>query len=123
MSYEIPGQVIPLPASADLSAAQFLFVAMSATGIALAGAGDYAVGVLQDKPDALGRPGAVMVNGVTKVVAGAAVAVNAIVTSDAAGKAVTAGTTADEGMGIALEAAANADEIIAVLLMPFGWRP
>jgi hypothetical protein len=123
MSYEIPGLCIPLPASGDLSAAQYLIVAMSATGIALAGAGDYGVGILQDKPAALGRVGSVMTSGVSKCVAGAAVAVNVIVTADAAGKAVAAGTTADEGIGIALEAAANADEIIAVLIMPFGWRP
>lgn len=123
MSYEIPGQLIPLPASADLSASQFCFVAMSATGIAVAGAGDYALGVLQDKPDALGRAGAVMVNGVSKVRIGSAVAVNDIVASDAAGKAVPGTTTADEGMGIALEAATNADEIIAVLIHPIGWRP
>lgn len=123
MSHEYPNQIIPLPASADLSASQFCFVVMSATGIAVAGAGDYGVGVLQDKPDALGRPGAVMVSGVTKVRIGSAVAVNDIVASDAAGKAVPGTTTADEGMGIALEAATNADEFIAVLLGSHGWRP
>jgi DNA-binding transcriptional regulator LsrR (DeoR family) len=92
---------------------------MTATGIAVAGAGEHAVGVLQDKPDAAGRAGGVMMYGITKCKAGAAVAVNALVTPDASGRAVTAASN-DFIFGIALEAAANADEIIAVALQAIG---
>ena len=122
MSYEIPGLMISLPASADLSTKQFYCVVTSSGQLAVAGDGVTIVGILQDKPDAAGRPGAVMVSGVSKCSAGAAVTIDDIVASDGNGQVVAA-TTGEEGIGIALEAASGADEIIAVLLKDLGDQP
>lgn len=103
------------PAGADLSAAQFLFVKLNSSGqIILAGAGEDAIGILQDKPAAAGRAGAVGVRGRSKVVFGGTVAIGAYVTSDAAGKAVTAGS-GEKTLGICVEGGA-ADTIGSVLL-------
>jgi hypothetical protein len=119
MSFEIPGQLITLPASADLSASQFRAMVTSSGQLAVAGAGVDIVGVLQDKPDAAGREGAIMVDGVSKMVAGAAVTQDAAVMSDATGRAIDA-TATNKGIGIALQAASAAGEIIAVLLKDLG---
>lgn len=55
--------------------------------------------------------------GKSKVVAGAAVALNAQVTSDASGRAVTV-ATGNTSLGIAMEAAGAAGDVIEVLLTP-----
>ena len=124
MAYEGTLRTIPgLVASGDLSAAQFLFMTVSATGAALnttdAGIVD---GVLQNKPDALGKEATVAFSGVSKVVAGAAITAGALVKSDTAGKAITA-TTGDEVAGRAIEAAAADGNIISVLLDTQGESP
>lgn len=117
MAYEgnlqiIPGQV----ASADLSSHQFKFMDIGATGAALnTSAGAMCDGVLQNKPDALGKAASVAYSGVSKVVAGAAITAGARVMSSAAGKAVTA-TATNIGLGTALEAATADGDLIAVLL-------
>ena len=50
--------VYTLPASADLSTKQFLFVEVTTGELTVCNAaGDFACGVLQDKPDAAGKPG------------------------------------------------------------------
>lgn len=93
MATENLGKVISMLAGADLSAKQYCFVAGTATDntVNTAGAGVAAIGVLQDNP-ASGRAGAVMINGVSKIVAGGTVAAGAKVASDASGHAVTAAT-------------------------------
>lgn len=116
MAFEIPGFKFSLEASGDLSASQFRFVTADANGqAAVAGAGVPTIGVLQDKPSAAGIAGEIMGDGITKVVAGAAVTAGAQVMSDATGRAVTA-TTGNHIAGQALETAANAGEIISVFL-------
>lgn len=138
MPFEIPVLDITRVAAADLSAKQFFIVKADAGGeIALAAAGEQSYGVLQDKPG-LGKSGAVRVYGVTKVVAGAAIAEGDPITSDAAGKAkaaVKASTnTSDAGvaadplvgsyvLGIALEAAAADLDVITVLITHAGAVP
>ncbi|MBC7340958.1 MAG: DUF2190 family protein [Clostridia bacterium] len=133
MAYEIPVFDVSLVAGADLSAAQYRFVKVNADGNAvLAGNGEMAVGVLQDKPGP-GVAGQVRVLGVTKVVAGGAIAKGALVASDADGKAkaavaATANTTSgaisgSHAAGIALEDASAADVVISVLLLPVGAVP
>lgn len=120
MSIEIPGRLIPLEASADLSANQHRFLVVDANGqVAVAGAGVLAVGVLQNDPAAQGEAATVMLDGVSKVVAGAAVTSGAEVASDASGRAVTA-ATGNRVNGIALETCANAGEVIAVALLRGG---
>ena len=120
------GSVTPksIPAGSDLSAAQYLAVDVAdASGIAqLAVVGTLGVkgiGILQDKPDAAGRPGAVHTIGsgvVTKWVASAAITSAAKVTSAANGKAVTAGS-GHHVYGVALQSAAAVNEVIRVLLV------
>ena len=109
MSYEIPGfKIGTLTASADNSGNQFRYAKVSGSGTATACAAttDTSLGVIQNKPK-LGEAMDIMVTGVSKVVAGAAVTAGAEVGPD--------GTKA---RGIALEAASAAGQIIAVAL-PF----
>jgi len=117
MAIEVPGPALPLRAGADLSGSQFLFVALDGSAalvVDVAGAGARSMGVLQNKPK-LGQGASVVDRGITKVVAGAVIAIDARVSSDAAGKAVTS-ASGNSVEGRALEAAAAADEIISVKL-------
>lgn len=138
MAVQGHGTDITLFAGADLSASQFLAVKLNSSGQAvLAGAGEDAVGVLQSKAVA-GLPVTVRVAGITKFIAGAAIAAGARVASDADGKAKTAVAasvnTSDAGaaadavagsftLGHALEAAAASGVVIAVLLSKSGAVP
>lgn len=102
----IPGNGQPIDlffvAAADLSAKQNFAVKKNGTGseVALAGAGEMPIGVLQNAPVATAIA-IVRVSGVTLMIAGAAVAIGDPVASDAAGKgkpAVKAATnTSDAG--------------------------
>ncbi len=138
MAVQGHGTDITLVAGADLSASQFLAVKLNSSGRAvLAGAGEDAVGVLQSKAGA-GLPVTVRVAGITKFIAGDAIAAGARVASDADGKAKTAVAasvnTSDAGapadavagsftLGHALEAAAASGVFIAVLLSKSGAVP
>lgn len=118
MSYEIPGFKFSQEASADLSAKQFHFLTAPdankrTTFVGTQGA--MSIGVLQNKPSAAGQAAEVMQNGISKVVAHAAVAAGAAVASSNTGRAITA-ATGNRVLGVAMEAAANAGEVIAVLL-------
>ncbi len=119
MAYEIPDFTYTLPASADLSASQYLFVVATSGQAAVAGAGVVAAGVLQNDPGAAGQPATIMATGVSKVVAGAAVTAGARVMSNASGKAVAA-TGTNFVTGMALTAAGAADEVISVYVNPMG---
>src|SRR5579884_3674982 len=92
MAYEQTLSTIGVPASADLSASQFCFVAVNANGqLALPAAGGDADGILQDKPNAAGSAGEVGILGVSKLVVGAGgVTAGDLLASDVNGKAVTA---------------------------------
>lgn len=74
-----------------------------------------AIGILQNNPES-GQLATVRIHGSAKVKAGAAVTLNDKVKSDASGRAVTGGTSADVNFGQAMEAAAAANELIEVLL-------
>ena len=112
-----------MPASADLSAKQYYFVELSTGKLAVCNAaGDFALGVLQDTPDAADKYGEVTVFGGTQVVAGAAVDVGEYITTDANGKAIPVdpvGSGGDAGnavLGIARSAAtADGQRINAVI--------
>ena len=121
MSYTEQGRNITLPANADLSSSQYLFVDCNSTGrvAVVAGNGYKAVGVLQNKPAAIDRAATVQFDGVTKVKAGAAVAKGADIMSNATGQAITA-TTGLVSQGTALEAATAANQLISVLLKSNG---
>jgi hypothetical protein len=109
---------ISVEAGSDLSSSQFLLVAMASDGqVDACGNGARALGVLQDDPAAAGRAGTVCIGGRTKVKAGAAVAVGALIGSDAAGKAVTA-ASGDVVLGVAMSAASADGEIISMVFAP-----
>ena len=116
MAWERPGIQTSEIAGADLSASQYRFVKENAAGkiVATHTAGAAVMGVLQNNP-ANTRAATVMRTGATKVVAGAAVAIDALVTTDTAGRAVTA-TTGQTIAGVARIAAAGAGEIITIEL-------
>lgn len=122
MAFEQPGfKPTGLAAAADLSTQQFRAVKMTAalTVGAIAAVTDVPVGVLQNNPNAAGQAAEVMTSGITRMVAGAAIAVPSSLTIDATGRAVTAtlGTdTTKHIIGQPLEAAAAAGDIIAVLI-------
>lgn len=88
-------QSVTVPASADLSASQYLFAFIDSNGNAAIRVtqGADVVGVLQNKPAALGRPAQIGYAGITKVVAGGTVTAGGKAMSDGAGKAVTATST------------------------------
>lgn len=111
---------ITMIAGADLSAKQFYIVQPNSSGQAvLSAASDLTqIGVLQNKP-ASGYAGTVQVGGITKCIAGAAVAAGSRVTSDASGKAIVA-TTGKQVIGLAMTAAGAANEIFEVFLSPRG---
>lgn len=98
MAYEEILKTISAEAAADLSAHQFKIVQQTTTGINLANATSDLLGVLQDKPAALGRAGSVAVAGVTKLKCTAA----------AAGTAIAAGDLlASSTVGLGVKAAAS----------------
>ena len=116
MAYEQTLRTVGLPASADLSASQFCFVAVNSDGnLALPSAGGDAAGILQDKPNALGVFGEVGILGVSKLVVGAAgVTAGDLLTTDTAGKAVTAAST-NKILGRALASGASGVIIPALI--------
>lgn len=107
-------------ASEDLSSKQFYIVQMDSSGDMEVGesATDLLLGVLQDKPES-GQVGCYRHEGTSKVVASAAIAIGAYVTTTNAGKAVTTTTQGDIVIGKALEAAATDGDIIEIQLMHF----
>lgn len=110
---------VTLEAGQDLSAKQFFFVSVASDGqIDPTGDGAFAVGVLQNDPDAAGKAAEVAIMGQTKVVAGGTVAGGAEVASDAAGEAVTA-ATGDVILGTAIDGGADG-EIIRIVFNPRG---
>lgn len=122
MAYEISNYCvkITLVAGADLSAKQFTFVKLNASGeaIAAAAATDIPIGVLQNAPTS-GVEAEVLVSGGTKIVAGAAIGEGAQIGTSATGKAVAlvAGTdTTKFVVGTLLtESAADGNIVTAVV--------
>ena len=86
---------------------------------ALAGAGDWAIGILQNNPTS-GEAATVRISGKSKFSADAAVAAGAKVTPSADGQVVTAVIATDNTLGVCLEATAAAGEIGSMLVQPAG---
>lgn len=122
MAYEISNYSVKvtLVAGADLSAAQYKFVKLNASGQAVvcSGATDLPIGVLQNDP-ASGAEAEVLVVGGTKIIAGAAIGEGAQIGTSAAGKAValTAGSDTTKYVAGALltESGADGDIVTAVI--------
>jgi hypothetical protein len=77
-------------AGADLTTKQYHFMRFDGNGniVACDGAGQFSLGLLQDLPKEAGRACSVAYGGVSKCVAGAAIARGALVATNAAGRAV-----------------------------------
>jgi hypothetical protein len=114
VAWEVPLEKHTFVTEADLSAKQYYAVKINNHGkIILSGAGENAVGILQDKPGN-GYVGSVMTLGITKAVYGGAVTAGDNLSADAAGKLVTTAGAAAV-IGVALEDGADG-EIHPVLL-------
>lgn len=120
MATQTPGfRVGTVDAGADLTAKQFHCVKLNGSGKFVSGSasGEKIVGILQNKPDS-GEVADVMINGVSKAVAGAAIAAGAQIMANASGRVITAATTGSTIIGWALDAASADGEIISIILAP-----
>jgi hypothetical protein len=110
---------ISLAAGADLSAKQYHFVKLSGSGVvACSAVTDVPIGVLQNAPES-GEVAEVSVDGITKLVAGGALSVGALLGTTTAGRgaALTAGTdTTKYVVGQVVTAAGANGDIITVTL-------
>jgi len=81
---------INLVAGADLSALQYTFVKLNASGqaVAVSAINDVVIGVLQNAPTS-GKVAEVTVHGVTKLKASASITLPAVIGTTTAGKSVT----------------------------------
>lgn len=114
MAFEALHSDFTFVAEADLSASQYMFVTVTATGgVVLSGAGETAIGILQNDPT-LGQAATVRVAGISQVSVGALIATGAQVEVDLNGEAITQAAAAC--MGIMLLGAANAHEIGTILI-------
>lgn len=108
------------PSTAQAAIAKFLIVKFGdadATVVPAAGAGDALVGVNAELDVVAGERHDVAVVGITPVVAGAAFARGAALTSDAQGRAVLA-AAGNRVVGFAHEAAMAAGDIVHMQLAP-----
>ena len=122
MAYEIPFHGLSFRAAADLSSAinLYKYVKLDANGdvVAIAAATDLPIGVLQNTP-ALGQEAAVLVDGVTKLQADAALTPGTAIGTSADGQAdaKTVGTDTTEHVnGVVLEGAAAAGNYCTALV-------
>lgn len=121
MATENPGKLFSATAGADLSAKQFCFVKVSAARtVVAAGNGERAIGVLQDKPTS-GKIGAVMLDGISKILFGGTVAAGDLISADANGAAVVP-ATGEAALGICLVGGA-AGEVGEGILKNYGAAP
>lgn len=120
MAYDVPGFRRSYLAAGDLTASQYKFVKLSGlTLVAVAATTDKAVGVLENKPNAAGIAGTVMISGVCKVKASKAFAAGVNVFLAADGR-VTDVEATNEPVGVAESASSGSDSVVAVLLKPLG---
>lgn len=113
MAVEQPGFTTSLVAGSSLASSQFLFGKLnsSAQVIPCAGATDKPVGIIQNDC-ASGGEATVMVEGISKLIAGGTIAVDDLIGTDSAGKGVAyvPGTdTTKYIVGRALEAASSGE--------------
>jgi|TARA_R110002020_G_scaffold2230_4_gene10438 hypothetical protein len=115
MAFEIPGFTFTRVAGADLSSSQYYFVKLSTTDtvVVCAAATDIPIGILQNAPTS-GQEATIMVTGISKVSADAALAIGQLIGTAADGQAdaKTVGTdTTQYVVGNVLVAAGAAGEM------------
>lgn len=121
MAYEIPGQLITLAASTDMSGYQYRFVTVGSDGrAALAGNGLTVAGVLQNKPTE-DQAATIMINGVSKVkAAGSTVAAGDLISASSVGLAAALGA-GDYAVGrVLLGSSGSTGRVFSVLLQNIG---
>jgi hypothetical protein len=108
---------VSLPASGDLSAAQYKAVVLTQDGIEVVSTDGPVTGFLQDAPAAANRPGRVRVSGVAFAKAGDAFTQGDYLEVDADGDVVVAGNLAS-AVAQALETSQGAGARVKVLVFP-----
>jgi len=117
MAWELSLFDVSLEAGEDLSNAQFLAVALDSNGKVVKAKSDtLPIGILQDKPKE-GQAANVRMLGISKVVAGGAIAIGDVLTADDDGRLIAA-STGYYPIGIALEAAAQAGRVVTAFILP-----
>ena len=115
MAVEVLGKKIGHEsASADLSSHQFKCIVFGSSGVALASSGGKCDGILQDKPLA-GQACEVAIDGMSKVVASAALAKGVNVAVGTSGK-IKAAASGDYILGTLMEASSADGDIVSVLM-------
>lgn len=111
---------ITLAASGTLATKQFYGVKVDTNSqVAVAGYNDNVIGVLQNNPDAAGKPCTITVGGVCKAIAGGTISPGDRVTVDTNGKFVSVSSVDAYILGTALTAGASGS-IFALLIQHRG---
>ena len=116
-----PTLIKNLTAGAAISPFRIVKFSAAETVIQAAAATDSLIGVANEVGAASGERQDVILEGIAFIEASAAIALGALVTSDASGRAVTAAPAAGTNnriIGIAMEAATATGDIVRVLLTP-----
>lgn len=116
-AFDNPVFVKSSDAGADLSTHQYKAVKYDGSGnLAVCGLGESASGFLQNDPNAAGKSGDVMKLGITRAIAGAAIATKGLkLASDASGRVIVA-STGHHVIGISEGTAGALGDIIPVLV-------
>jgi len=120
MAFEVPGFQFSFEAGADLSAHMHKFVKLNSSGqvVLCAAVTDRPIGILQNKPNAVGVPASVMINGISKLIAGANLAKADQIGTDAAGLAAVYAPGTDTTkyvVGIVLDDNSATNGLVSVL--------
>ena len=122
MAIEIPGQVVTVPASGDLSGLQFRFMTLDSAGEAAKPAEGVPIyGVLQNKPDAQGIAATIMTNGISKMTTIAStVSVGDLVATSTAGEPIAV-TSGDFTVGrVVRGSSGGAGRFLSIQIEPIG---
>lgn len=119
-AYKEAGKQISVPANTDLSTKQYYIMTINSSGkLAVCNATTRPAGVLQDNPAAADRPGALQIEGVTKVICGGSFNPGDNLVSDANGAAIVQATDTSARLGVAMEAGASG-KLAPMLIQPTG---
>ena len=105
-------QTDAVPGAVDLTGKEFFAAKRTPTGLNLCGAGDGCDGIISEGK-AAGLSSSIKTGNQLKAIAGAAVAIGAKVTPNAAGKFITT-TAGTEVFGTAISAASGADVLFTI---------
>lgn len=106
------------PTDTDLSALQYTFVKLDSSELVVAaGAGEQALGVLQNAPNGSSRRAIaeVRVLGLSRVKAGGSITAQSWIKVDGSGEAVVTTTNLDKTVGMALTSADDGDIFLALI--------